>query len=150
MHFSIGYERCPNVLSRTRTYGTGDQNQDDYAPRNVGAIWISSVEGDRFVRTLAAWGPMYFDHALMWIDHSEGSLIDAVTLSTRANHERAVEASWDCRDQARQLVAAGGYRVNIEFTEAELQGPALTRARASRADWSWRERGCVRAAGLLR
>jgi len=122
---------CPvRITLNTRTYGTGDELQDDYAPRNVGAIWISSLDGDRFVRTVAAWGPMYFDHALMWIDHSEGSLVDAVTLPTRSSHARPVEATWDCRDHEQQLVAAGGYRVNIEFTEAEVQGPALTRERA--------------------
>jgi hypothetical protein len=70
-------------------------------------------------------------HALMWIDQSEGSLVDAITLPTRSNHQQPVEASWDCRDQSQQLVAAGTYRVNIEFTEAEHQGPALTGGRAA-------------------
>lgn len=121
---------CPVEISvSTRSYGSGDEAQDDYAPRNVGAIWISTPD-DRFVRTVAAWGPTYFDHALMWIEQSEGSLVDAVTLPTRSSHMRPVEVSWDCRNTSQQLVAAGEYRVNIEFTEVEAQGPALTGERA--------------------
>lgn len=122
---------CPvRITVATRSYGSGDEAQDDYAPRNVGAIWISTSADNRFVRTVAAWGPTYFDHALTWIEQSEGSLVDAVTLPTRSTHMRPVEVSWDCRDEKQQLVAAGSYRVNLEFTEAEMQGPVLAGERA--------------------
>jgi hypothetical protein len=56
--------------------------------------------------------------------------VDAVSAATRADHERTVEADWDCRDNKQQLVAKGDYRLNSEFTEAEAQGPLLTGDRA--------------------
>lgn len=117
---------CPLQVSvATRSYGTGDESQDDYAPRNVGAIWISARERG-FVRTIALWGPGYFEYAETWLRESQGSRVDITTMPTRATHARDVAAEWDCRDAQGELVAAGNYQLNVEFTEAEMQGPLLS------------------------
>jgi hypothetical protein len=120
------------ITLQTLSYGSGDEAEDDYAPNNVGAIWITKRAGDRdvFVRSVVAWGPTYFDQALTWIDQTRGNLVDTVTLPTRPGHMRAVEASWDCRNTMQRLVAAGTYDVSFEFTEVEAQGPVLTGERA--------------------
>lgn len=124
---------CPVQISlQTVSYGSGDEAQEDFAPNNVGAIWITKRDGDQetFVRTVVAWGPTYFDQALTWISQTRGNLVDTVTLPTRPGHMRAVEASWDCRNTMERLVAAGTYYVNFEFTEVESQGPVLSGERA--------------------
>jgi hypothetical protein len=117
---------CPvHVSVTTMTYGTGNEDDDDYAPNNVGAIWVTDESGT-FVRTVTAWGPNYWNYAATWVKESKGSRVDITTSATRKSHLTPVAADWDCRDSARTLVAAGGYRMNVEFTEAEHQGPLLS------------------------
>jgi hypothetical protein len=125
-----GLRGCPvHVSVVTKTYGTGDESEDDYAPRNVGAVWVTTPSG-AFVRTITAWGPGYWEFAQTWLMQSQGSRVDIMTTATRSNHQRPVEANWDCRDSDLKLVAAGSYRMNFEYTEAEHQGPLLTGDRA--------------------
>jgi hypothetical protein len=117
---------CPWLVSvTTRSYGTGDESQDDYAPRNVGAIWVTTHERG-FVRTVALWGPGYYEFAETWVAQSHGSKVDITTMATRSNHERPVEATWDCKDSQGQVVSPGAYQLNVEFAEAEMQGPLLS------------------------
>jgi hypothetical protein len=117
---------CPvHVSLITKSYGTGNNDDDDYAPNNVGAIWITDPAGT-FVRTIAAWGPNYWSFAETWLKQSNGSRVDIVSGATRRNHEQPVEADWDCRNKDRLRVPAGAYRVNVEFAESEEQGPLLT------------------------
>jgi hypothetical protein len=121
---------CPVTVSvATRSYGTGLEEDDDYAPRNVGAIWITTPRGD-FVRTVTAWGPGYWNFATTWVMQTRASRVDIVTGATRLDHATPVVATWDCRDAKLADVPPGEYRLNVEFTEAESQGPVLTGANA--------------------
>jgi hypothetical protein len=117
---------CPvHVSLTTKSYGTGNNDDDDYAPNNVGAIWITDPDGT-FVRTIAAWGPNYWSFAETWVKQSNGSRVDIVSGATRRNHDQPVEADWDCRNKDRLRVPPGAYLVNLEFAESETQGPLLS------------------------
>lgn len=121
---------CPlHVSVTTSSYGTGNHDDDDYAPNNVGAIWITTASGS-FVRTIAVWGPTYWEFATNWVQQAKGSRVDVMTAATRKNHDKPVEASWDCRDKSLQLVAAGSYYLNAEFAETEEVSRVLTGAMA--------------------
>lgn len=123
---SVAYDGCPiHVSVATESYGTGNNDADDYAPNNVGAIWITDANG-AFVRTIAVWGPNYWQFAATWVKQSGGSRVDIVAGATRRNHAKNVEAEWDCRDKQLALVSPGSYRLNVEFTEVEEQGPLLS------------------------
>jgi hypothetical protein len=125
-----GSQGCPvHVSVTTYSYGTGNHDDDDYAPNNVGAIWITTTAGN-FVRTVAAWGPNYWEFATNWVKQSNGSRVDIVAGATRKNHQNAIEADWDCRDKNLQPVPLGHYRLNVEFAETEDQSRSLTGAQA--------------------
>lgn len=121
-----GYDGCPiHVSVATMSYGTGNNEDDDYAPNNVGAIWVTDASG-AFIRTVAVWSPTYYQFATTWIKQSGGSRVDIIASATRRNHDQTVEVDWDCRDKQLMHVAPGSYRLNVEFTEVEKQGPLLS------------------------
>lgn len=93
-----------------------------YGPRNVGAIWIETQDGT-FVRTLEVWGDVRREHLIAWRTASDENDVDAVTSSTLKTHTTHV-ATWDLTGLDGQPVAPGGYRVRVEFTEANSNGNA--------------------------
>ncbi|MBX3205695.1 MAG: DUF2271 domain-containing protein [Labilithrix sp.] len=100
---------CARVEVTTISY------RGEYAPANVGAIWITTAAGG-FVRTLDVWGSKRLKHAVAWLASSNGNDVDAVTGATRKSAGGHV-APWDCRDAAGVEVAPGAYVVHVEFTE---------------------------------
>lgn len=87
----------------------------EYAPDNVGAVWVSDA-GGAFVKTLEVWGTKRLKYVEKWNAESGGSTVDAVTGATRSSHGEHVVA-WDLRGQGGQVVADGLYHVVMEFTE---------------------------------
>lgn len=102
-------DACARVEVTTISY------RGEYAPENVGAIWITTASG-AFVRTLDVWGSKRLKHAVAWLASSNGNDVDAVTGATRKSAGGRVVA-WDCRDAAGAKVAPGAYVVHVEFTE---------------------------------
>ena len=100
---------CARVEVTTISY------RGEYAPENVGAIWITTASG-AFVRTLDVWGSKRLKHAVAWLASSNGNDVDAVTGATRKSAGGHVVA-WDCRDAQGVKVAPGAYVANVEFTE---------------------------------
>jgi hypothetical protein len=96
----------------------------NYAPRNVGAIWVSDAN-DRFVKTLKVWANARRKHLNRWIAASGQNTTDAVTGATLSNHG-ARNATWDCSDVKHQPVPYGAYRMNVEFTERNGAGPTTS------------------------
>ncbi|HKU43152.1 MAG TPA: DUF2271 domain-containing protein [Polyangiales bacterium] len=138
---------CPVHISvQTFSYGTGNNDDDDYAPNNVGAVWITDAQ-HAFVRTVAVWGPNYWSFAETWVRQSGGSRVDIVAGATRKNHAQPIEADWDCRDENGARVTPGTYRVNVEFAETEQQGPLLTRDSALEFELGDAPRGATREPG---
>jgi len=99
------------VQWRTRSYG------GEYASDNVGVAWIETTSG-AFVRTLTIWAEVRRKHLVRWQASAQGDVIDAVTSATRGGH-RTSEAVWDLRDALGQAAPPGGYRLMLEFTEAD-------------------------------
>lgn len=87
----------------------------EYAPRNVGAVWIADGQG-AFVKTLEVWAAKRSKHLVKWRAASGNNVVDAVTGATRSSHV-AHELLWDGTDTAGQAVPAGAYRIYVEFTE---------------------------------
>ena len=96
----------------------------EYAPRNVGAIWVSDG-GNRFVKTLKVWANKRQKHLNKWIAASGQDTTDAVTGATLSSHG-ARSATWDCSGVNHQPVPFGEYRINIEFTEKNSAGPSTS------------------------
>ncbi|MBN9163228.1 MAG: hypothetical protein BGO98_00950 [Myxococcales bacterium 68-20] len=100
---------CARVEVTTISY------RGEYAPENVGAIWIATASG-AFVRTLDVWGNKRLEHAVAWQASSNGNDVDAITGATRRSAGAHIVA-WDCRDARGAAVAPGSYVVHLEFTE---------------------------------
>ncbi|MFV8749655.1 DUF2271 domain-containing protein [Nannocystaceae bacterium ST9] len=102
-----------------RTSAVGGQ----FAPRNVGAIWIEDGEGV-FVRTLERWGIMRAKWLLRFNEASEGDVTDAITGATLPAHETHV-VDWDLRDLSGCEVANGEYDLVIELTDRSGAGESI-------------------------
>lgn len=110
-----GGAAAPSASACARVEVTTISYRGEYAPENVGAIWITTASG-AFVRTLDVWGSKRLKHAVAWLASSNGNDVDAVTGATRKSAGGHVVA-WDCRDAQGAKVAPGAYVVNLEFTE---------------------------------
>lgn len=92
----------------------------EYAPKNVGAVWITDAN-DGFVKTVEAWGKKRIKYVEKWKAVAAGNTVDAVTGATRSSHgTHALE--WDMTDVSGNLVPDGAYRVYREFTEQNGAG----------------------------
>jgi hypothetical protein len=97
-----------------------------YAPRNIGAIWISE-DGGRFVKTLAVWAEKRAKYLSQWnaataAAMQPGSRADAISGATKTAHGLRT-ASWNCRDSAGQPRGDGPYQVCFELTDQDGAGP---------------------------
>ncbi len=100
---------CLRVEFTTVSYG------GRYAPRNVGAVWITTEAG-AFVKTLEEWGTRRHTNLYAWRKSSAGNTVDAITGATRST-AGAHTSTWNCSDGRKVLVPAGNYVVNAEFVE---------------------------------
>jgi hypothetical protein len=96
-----------------------------YAPRNVGAIWISNATG-QYVKSLDVWGSQRLGNVTAWQTASGGDKTDAITSATHASHGPH-NVTWNCLDRARNPVPDDQYTVNVSFIEGNaipFFGPA--------------------------
>ncbi len=100
----------------------------EFAPRNVGAIWVTTA-GGQFVRTLQLWGNKRSEHLVTWEASSQGNVVDAVTSATLKQHA-AHDVWWDCQDATGAASPPGDYRIRVEVTESNSsdkgEPPGLT------------------------
>lgn len=94
-----------------------------YQPRNVGAIWIETPEGE-FVRTLKKWGTIRSRWLSRWNETSDGNVIDAVTAATRPDHETH-QVDWDLTAPMGAEVERGPYVIVTEITDRSGPGDTL-------------------------
>jgi len=85
------------------------------------AIWVTTGTG-QFVKTLKRRARTRERYLHKWIADSNKDVTDAVTGATINSHQTH-NVTWDCRDTSRTLVADGTYRVRVEFTTRNGQGP---------------------------
>jgi len=97
-----------------------------YAPRNVGAIWVANSTGT-FVKSLEVWGNQRLSHVTAWNAATKAAgvaanKVDAITSATLSAH-RTHNVTWNCQNYNRQPVADGTYRVYFELTDSNQSGP---------------------------
>ncbi len=92
----------------------------DYAPGNIGAIWIADTN-KKFVKTLKLWAAQRVYYLTTWVPTTKSNKVDAVTSATQYSHT-ARKATWDCSGVDRQPVPPGTYRVYAEYTESRGMG----------------------------
>jgi hypothetical protein len=114
---------APAVCHLTFTVTTVTFN-GDYAPDNVGVIWIADAN-DKFVKTLKVWAAKRRTYLETWKKASGGNIVDAVTGATAGSHA-ARNVTWNCTDVKGQIVPDGIYRVRAQFTEEETNGKLMT------------------------
>lgn len=98
-----------------------------YAPRNIGAIWISDAS-DRFVKTLAVWAEKRAKYLQAWNASTAAAMLpgnrtDAISSATKTAHGPR-SATWNCRDSTGQLRPAGAYKICFELTDRDGAGPS--------------------------
>jgi hypothetical protein len=96
----------------------------DYAPRNIGAIWIADGAG-KFIKTLGLWAGRRVRHLVQWdkVTTAAGTprnSVDAVTSAT-ANSHIAHKVKWDCTNTAKATVNQGAYQLCMEMTESNVE-----------------------------
>lgn len=87
----------------------------EYAPENVGAIWIADESG-ALVRTLETWGSKRFKNAVAYRAVARADEIDVVSGATRKSSGTHT-VTWDGRDYRGAAVDGTSFLLNIEFTE---------------------------------
>lgn len=96
-----------------------------YAPRNVGAIWVSDAE-QRWIRTLKVWAQLRERYLqAYWAANPERDRTDAVSSATLRTHQTH-EVSWDFTDLDGDQLPAGRYHVHLEVTDRDAPGSVLT------------------------
>jgi len=104
-----------------------------WQPANVGAVWIEWIDPtdptnfmkERFVRTLEKWADLRTDSLETWTTRTCANKTDpdVVTQATRVDHNQPHMGRWDTKDVNGQVVPDGDYKLYIEVTEYEEQGP---------------------------
>src|SRR5678815_2109637 len=102
------------------TFTTSPTPYEDYAPRNVVAVWVEDDAGG-FVKTLMRYGVKRAEYLLAWEDvAADRSEIDGdpdvITGATRSGHG-ALTVTWNLVDWHGNPVADGTYRIHFELTD---------------------------------
>ncbi len=91
-----------------------------YAPRNVGAVWIAD-SGTKFVKTLYLWAQRRRSYLSHWGSATSAAglsnnVVDAVTGATLSNHGVRT-ATWDGTNTSKTPVPDGAYKVCFELCD---------------------------------
>lgn len=89
-------------------------NGATYSPKNVFAVWIKDANGN-FVISRKVMAASRKVHLVKWMASSGNNSVGAITGATLPSHQFHT-ISWDCRNQAGELVPDGVYEVWVEYT----------------------------------
>lgn len=89
-------------------------NGATYSPKNVFAVWIKDAGGN-FVISRKVMAASRKVHLVKWMASSGNNSVGAITGATLPNHQFHT-ISWDCRNQAGELVPDGVYEIWVEYT----------------------------------
>lgn len=95
-----------------------------YDPKNIMAIWVVDNSGT-FVKTLKKRAATRQQYLYKWIADSGQNTTDAITGATLSSHQ-AHTVTWNARNAAGTLVPDGTYRIRVEYTTRNGQGPYST------------------------
>jgi hypothetical protein len=88
-----------------------------FAPKNVGALWIED-SGGKFVKSLEVWGGQRLPNLTSWVNVSGNNKVDAVTSATHGSHGPH-SGHWNCSDVNKASVVNAGYQACVSFTESD-------------------------------
>jgi len=102
------------------TFTTSPTPYEDYAPRNVVAVWVEDEAG-AFAKTLLRYGAKRAEYLLAWEDvAADRSEIDGdpdvITGATRSGHG-TLTVTWNLVDWHGNPVADGTYTIHLELTD---------------------------------
>jgi len=90
-------------------------------PKNIMAIWVTNSTGT-FVKTLKKMAAQRVQYLYQWKANSASNVTDAITGSTLPNHETHT-VTWNCKNVSQVVVPDGDYKIWVEFTDGNMQGP---------------------------
>ena len=100
-----------------------EQTGAAYAPRHIMAIWVQDGSGT-FVKTLKSMAWTRMSDLTTWVANSGRDRTDAITgatiTSAPSTHNNLI---WDCTDVNSNEVPDGTYRIRVEMTSHDGQGP---------------------------
>jgi len=93
-----------------------------YAPKHVLAIWVTDDAGT-FQKSLKVMAAVRKQYLYKWKTATPSqNVTDATTGATLTSHQTHTVA-WNCKNTSNTVVADGNYKVWVEFTENDAQGP---------------------------
>lgn len=116
-------EEQPTVTGTLNLKFTTKATNGQFSPRHLLAVWITKQDGN-FLKTLLlnAQNQHYIHYLGEWNSYSNGNKTDAITGATLSQHKER-EITWDCLDVNGNTIPDGTYKVWIEMTEANANGP---------------------------
>ena len=108
------------------TYTVATSNYpSSYDPKNIMAIWVVN-QTNAFVKTLKKRAQTRQQYLYKWLADSGGNTnIDTITGATLSTHQSHT-VTWNCRNHLGALVPDGIYRMRVEYTTFNGQGPYST------------------------
>jgi hypothetical protein len=93
----------------------------DYAPHNIGAVWIASADG-KYLKSLEVWANRRMSHLDHWVTATgaagrDRDTVDAITSATLSRHTTH-NSSWDCTSAAGATMVQGTYQLCMEMNES--------------------------------
>lgn len=115
----ITYAQTTGTLNFKVTTST---NNGDRKPNNVSAIWITNSAGV-YQKTLEKNAGQRVNYLYKWLTANPSmNTTDAATGATLSNY-KTYNVNWNCKDENQNVVPDGDYKIWIEFTDGEQQGP---------------------------
>jgi hypothetical protein len=95
-------------------------DDDARGPKNMGAIWISTMDG-KFVRSLEAWGRHMerSQNLVAFRAVCDCSPADVTASATLRMHQEHV-VTWDMTDRAGATVPDGQYTLHVEVSDYDV------------------------------
>jgi len=93
----------------------------EFAPKNVVAIWVTNASGT-FQKSLKVMAATRKPYLYQWKAASLQNITGAITGATLSSHQTHT-VSWNCQTAGGTVVADGDYKIWVEFTEKNGQGP---------------------------
>ncbi len=116
--FSVYSQTKGNVNFRVTT----STNNGNRKPNNVSAIWVTNSSGT-YQKTLEKNAGQRVNYLYKWLTVNPSmNLTDAITGATLANY-KTYNVNWNCKDKNQVVVPDGDYKLWIEFTDGDQQGP---------------------------
>jgi len=91
-----------------------------YAPKNVGAIWVQDASG-KLVKSLEVWAATRRRYLTRYTSALAGSTVDVTASATLSSH-RTHHASWNLKDRNGAAVPPGTYTLVMELTDGDQTG----------------------------